>query len=158
VTASRPAALALASLVLTGCRHDEPTAVARPGAAEADLVSRWGPRGEPAEADPPFDRELVDEVQQRIAVDPSLDASCIAVGADAGRIRLFGTVETIAQKNHAVAIAWVDGVTEVDASELDVGPVPGGVHEAPPAEPRAARGDRDEREAEAGEVVFGPDL
>jgi hypothetical protein len=138
--------LTIVVLAAMACHHDAPIEAPQP---EPALVSQWAPWDAPADDAPPFDRELVDAVEQRMALEPSLAASGIDVAAKSGRIRLFGSVQSVAQKNRAVAMAWVDGVVEVDASELDV--LPGdGVHEGPSPE-SPVHPDEDE----PGEVVFG---
>ena len=148
----RPRVLLL--LTLAACRPEASTSPALQD-GRTELTVR--PLEDTME-EPPFDRELVADVEQRLRIDSTIDASRVGVEADAGRVRLFGTVTTEAEKERAVALAWVAGVVDVDANALDVWPFrdPNGSEPAssePPLTPS-----EDEARNEPGEVVFGPEL
>jgi hypothetical protein len=146
----RPVVLLL--LTLAACR---PAASTSPASQDGRTWPTVRPLGDTMEA-PPFDRELVADVEQRLRIDSTIDASRVGVEADAGRVRLFGTVTTEAQKERAVELAWVAGVVDVDANALDVWPFrdPDGSRPAS-SEPVPSE---DETRNEPGEVVFGPEL
>lgn len=100
---------------------------------------------------PPVDHELEAGVESRLRADPVFEGARIRVDAKRGRVALFGAVASRAEKQRAIAIAWIDGVTDVDASALTVSPFAArGAHVPTPTAP--AR-DADE----PGDVVFDPD-
>jgi osmotically-inducible protein OsmY len=64
-------------------------------------------------ADP--DARIVDEINQRLTDDASLDAGAIEVASSAGAVTLAGQVTTSAQRHHAEELAHsVAGVSQVD--------------------------------------------
>jgi|GEM_PF-430437 len=66
------------------------------------------------------DREIREEVERRLEMDPYLDRGLIWIGVDAGRVTLKGKVGSLAQKGRAYYDAWVFGVQEVDDTGLKV--------------------------------------
>lgn len=67
--------------------------------------------------------EIHDEATSRMRWDVRIDNSLVTVLVrDGGRILLSGTVGSLAEKRLAEELSWVQGVMEVDASNLDVEP------------------------------------
>lgn len=67
------------------------------------------------------EEEIRDDIETRLRWDVRVDDSLISVLArDGGRVLLSGVVGSLAEKNLAERLAWVEGVTEVDAAGLDV--------------------------------------
>jgi osmotically-inducible protein OsmY len=68
-----------------------------------------GPRGWRRQAD-----RIQDDVAERLARDPSVDASDVEVTVTEGDVMLQGSVDTRAQRRRAEDLAWsVDGVHDV---------------------------------------------
>lgn len=67
------------------------------------------------------DTEIRTEVEEALRWDRQVDAGLIAVTVDDGTVTLSGTVGSAAEKQEAIAEAWVAGVDNVVAENLDVG-------------------------------------
>ncbi len=132
--------------VLAACRLEPPAPSPVPAPGQTELTV--APNDE-------TDRALVETVEARLRIDPTIDASRVDVDADDGRVRLFGTVASAAEKQRIVERAWVAGVIDVDASALDVRPFDEPAGSGPP-EPEPTTSE--EPQTEPGEVVFGPEL
>ncbi|MFW6154254.1 MAG: BON domain-containing protein [Planctomycetota bacterium] len=68
------------------------------------------------------DSEIKAEVTQALHWDVLVDHGLIEVTVEDGKVMLSGTVGSAAEKRRARFDAWVGGVTEVDASALEVEP------------------------------------
>lgn len=66
------------------------------------------------------DQEIEAEIQQALRWDALVDDALIEVAVDDGRARLTGTVGSASEKSRAINKAWVNGVTAVDTSDLEV--------------------------------------
>jgi len=66
------------------------------------------------------DREIEAEVKARLANDVLIDAGLISVDVKNKKVILEGTVGSLAEKNRVNRDAWVAGVDEVDAQQLQV--------------------------------------
>lgn len=66
------------------------------------------------------DEEIEAEIEARLADDVLVDAALIDVEVDGAEVVLTGATGSLAEKNRAVADAWVGGVTSVDADALEV--------------------------------------
>ena len=66
------------------------------------------------------DNEIAQEVEAQLRDDVRIDAQRIAVKVDDGTVELAGTVPSAAERSSAIATAWVAGVRQVDASDLEV--------------------------------------
>jgi osmotically-inducible protein OsmY len=65
--------------------------------------------------------EIADDIRERMRWDVRVDDSLIEVLSLAGgRVLLSGTVGSLAEKMLAEQLAWVEGVTDVDATRLEV--------------------------------------
>ncbi len=71
-------------------------------------------------ADERLDGEIKSEVKQLLRWDVRVDDGLIDVDVDDGKVKLTGTVGSAAEKRQARYNAWVVGVTDVDAKNLDV--------------------------------------
>jgi hyperosmotically inducible periplasmic protein len=139
-------------LWIAGCSTDVPSSTSPADAPSHERVDRHAPSSEHEEDAPPVDHELEATVESRLRVDPVVEGARIRVDADRGRVQLFGAVASRAEKQRAIAIAWIDGVTDVDASALTVSPFAArGAHVPVPTAPARSA------EPEAGDVVFDPD-
>ena len=145
--------LVCATAAWAGCAADVPTSTAPEDAPAPARDDAETPSSEPDDDDePPVDDELEAAVESRLRVDPVVEDARIRVDAHRGRVQLFGAVASRAEKQRAIAIAWIDGVTDVDASALTVSPFAArGAHVPAPASRSRAADD------EPGEVVFDPD-
>ncbi len=68
----------------------------------------------------PSQEELQKTVRQRLAWDARIDSSGIIVVVDENRVILDGHAPSVYQRSLASSLAWIEGVTEVDASQLNV--------------------------------------
>jgi hypothetical protein len=139
----------------SGCSADVPSSTAPEDAAPPPHVDREAPatQRESDDDEPPVDHELEAAVASRLRVDPVVEGARIRVDANRGRVQLFGAVASRAEKQRAIAIAWIDGVTDVDASALTVSPFAArGAHVPVPTAPARAAD-----EDEPGDVVFQPE-
>ncbi|MDY6948035.1 MAG: BON domain-containing protein, partial [Pseudomonadota bacterium] len=68
----------------------------------------------------PSDRQLIADARQALAWDAYVDGSRIDVDAVDGVVILAGKVASAAQRRRAIALGWVAGTKQVDASGLDV--------------------------------------
>jgi osmotically-inducible protein OsmY len=66
------------------------------------------------------DYEIQTEVEGALDWDPLIDDAMITVGVTDGVVELSGIVGSAAEKNNAIADAWVAGVEEVQADALEV--------------------------------------
>jgi osmotically-inducible protein OsmY len=66
------------------------------------------------------DDEIKSEIQRCLEFDVWLDASLINVQVRDGRVSLDGRVGHAEEKEHATSLAWIGGVTTVDAKGLAV--------------------------------------
>jgi len=65
--------------------------------------------------------DISNDITGRMRWDVRVDDSLIHVLVrEGGRVLLSGTVGSLAEKQHAIRLAWVDGVHEVDAESLNV--------------------------------------
>jgi osmotically-inducible protein OsmY len=71
------------------------------------------------------DDEIAADIHQRLRWDILVDHALIEVGVDDGRVRLAGTVGSLAEKRQARRDSRVRGVHSVDASQLTVDPEAG---------------------------------
>lgn len=67
-----------------------------------------------------LDAEMLSEIEQSIAWDVRLDDARIDVEVDDGEVVLDGSIGSEYERDVAIAAAWVPGVTDVDASGLEV--------------------------------------
>ncbi|HJT82473.1 MAG TPA: BON domain-containing protein, partial [Chthoniobacterales bacterium] len=68
------------------------------------------------------DTEIAADAKRALDVDVWVDASKVSVTANSGKISLTGSVGSAAEKSRAQTLAWVSGVTGVDAKGLQVDP------------------------------------
>lgn len=68
------------------------------------------------------DEEISAEIRSRIDSDIWVDDILVTADVEDGVVSLSGTVGSVAEKKRAVSDAWTSGVTDVDASELQVRP------------------------------------
>ncbi len=73
------------------------------------------------DADRP-DLEIKSEIQQALRWDVLVDHGLVTVAVEGGRVKLSGTVGSSAEKTRAITTAWVAGVQNVDAAQLEVEP------------------------------------
>ncbi len=66
------------------------------------------------------DVELKKEIEERLKWNILVDSGLIDVSVTDGKVRLAGTVGSVAERRTAKSEAWVNGVTSVDASGLQV--------------------------------------
>lgn len=66
------------------------------------------------------DAEIETDVVERLRWDVRVDGGMIDTEVDSGSVKLSGVVGSAAEKRQAEDDAWVDGVTDVDASGLKV--------------------------------------
>ncbi len=66
------------------------------------------------------DAEIQTDVEERLRWDVRVDGGLIDTAVDSGSVRLSGVVGSAAEKRQAQLDAWVAGVTDVDASGLEV--------------------------------------
>lgn len=66
------------------------------------------------------DAEIQQEIEAALNWDAYVDHALVKVSVKDGSVSLSGTVGSAAEKNRAAAKAWVNGVTSVDNSELQV--------------------------------------
>jgi osmotically-inducible protein OsmY len=59
-------------------------------------------------------------VAARLANDIRIDDYLIVVDVDDGKVRLSGTVGSLAEKNRAISEGWVSGVTGIDGNALEI--------------------------------------
>lgn len=64
--------------------------------------------------------EIETEIQQMLQWDVHLDDARIDVEVQGSRVRLSGQVPSAAEKSRAISMAWVAGVTDVNAANLRV--------------------------------------
>ncbi len=65
-------------------------------------------------------REIREEIERRLELDPRLDAALVDVKVKNDIVHLSGTVGSAADKNAAYVAAWVSGVEQVDTGQLEV--------------------------------------
>jgi osmotically-inducible protein OsmY len=66
------------------------------------------------------DEDIAAEIEARLVWDVWVEASAVDVSVNSGRVRLEGTVASLAEKQRAAENAWVRGVRAVDAEALKV--------------------------------------
>lgn len=66
------------------------------------------------------DAEIENDVQERLRWDVLVDDALIVVDAEDGTVKLDGVVGSAAEKRRAIADAWTAGVSDVEASDLEV--------------------------------------
>ena len=112
--------LATAAIVaLAACSEPEaPKPAAQPvtPAPQASAPAPKAPEAKAAEAPKPDpNKELAQRVKQALERDSKIQAAAIDVTAKDGRVSLWGTAGTAAERNQAAQIASkVDGVASVD--------------------------------------------
>lgn len=79
------------------------------------------------------DREIESDVVRRLQYDVLLRHADITPSVAGGKVVLAGAADTLFERDRACYLAWVDGVTEVDANAVTVaGPLPS-ARPAPPS-------------------------
>jgi len=68
------------------------------------------------------DGEIREDVEAALRWDALVDAALVDVAVNDGVVTLDGSVGSLSEKSRAQTEAWVAGVTDVNASELDVEP------------------------------------
>ncbi len=68
------------------------------------------------------DYEIAQEIERTIETDAWLHGQLVSVEVEDGQVALSGMVGSVAQKNRARALAWTNGVREVDTASLAVEP------------------------------------
>ncbi|MBD3384096.1 BON domain-containing protein [candidate division KSB1 bacterium] len=66
------------------------------------------------------DEEIKKEIERVLEFDTFVDPALIEVAVDDGKVTLSGKVGSASEKSHAIADAWVTGVTAVDGSGLSI--------------------------------------
>jgi osmotically-inducible protein OsmY len=66
------------------------------------------------------DQEIKPEIEARLANDILIDDYLVNVDVNTGTVQLSGTVGSVAEKRRAVSDAWVGGVKDVNADDLEV--------------------------------------
>jgi osmotically-inducible protein OsmY len=66
------------------------------------------------------DYEIEQEIDQALSYDVRIDNALIDVEVDQGKVSLSGIAGSAAEKQHAIAKAWVAGVNMVESDELEV--------------------------------------
>lgn len=66
------------------------------------------------------DDEMQREIQRRLETSVLVDAGLLDVDVKSGVVKLSGVVGSAAERWYAKANAWVDGISRVDAEEVDV--------------------------------------
>lgn len=66
------------------------------------------------------DYDIEKEIDQALSYDIRIDNALIDVEVDQGEVSLSGIVGSAAEKQHAIAKAWVAGVHSVEGTELEV--------------------------------------
>ena len=68
------------------------------------------------------DGEIKNDVQRRLAINPTLDASRLTIEVDSGNVKLSGKVDSLAERSQIEIQSWLTGVKSVDAKEIEVDP------------------------------------
>lgn len=92
------------------------------------------------------EKQILADVRQTLAYDVLVEHGLIKVRVDGSKVTLSGSVGSAAERSEAVADAWVAGVSEVDASNLEVDPGAGD------PKLRMAKHEQKEDEAIAGAI------
>ena len=64
------------------------------------------------------DGEIKNDVQRRLAINPTLDASRLTIEVDSGNVKLSGKVDSLAERSQIEIQSWLTGVKSVDAKEM----------------------------------------
>jgi hyperosmotically inducible periplasmic protein len=115
---ARSIAVALACLVISACSEPppppKPAAPATP-APQAAAPAAKAPEVKPEPPKPDPNKELAQRVKQALEGDGKIQGAGMDVTAADGRVTLWGTTTTAAERNRAGQIASkVEGVTAVD--------------------------------------------
>lgn len=77
-----------------------------------------------ASARPLRDRQMVADVRQMLAWDAYVDSREIDVSAEQGVVTLRGRIDSAAQKRRSIALSWLAGARDVNATMLQVASAP----------------------------------
>lgn len=100
---------------LAACGDDPKPAAEAPAAPQATAPAPIGEAKAPEEPKPDPNKELARKVKQALEGEAKIQAAAIDVTAASGRVTLWGTAATAAERNRAAQVAAkVDGVSSVD--------------------------------------------
>jgi osmotically-inducible protein OsmY len=135
-------------------------------------VRRIDNRIQVAAQSPRADSEIAAEIEQRLQWDVRVDGALITVDVREGRVTLSGSVGSARDVATATTLAWVQGVTAVDASGLavewwlrdelkpqrpsdarDDAQIKQAVQKTLRRDPRVSASDYDEQSPEGGRIV-----